>query len=162
MRDSWLPSRDGHAPIFDDAHRCASDVHNSHKPHQIVKNQLFLTKILWYWTLIFHSWGWIKPSGMNNNDILGTQNWKQSQADPFLAQKIAIFGKYLYVDNVDEIFIRIRIFTHMRIIRMNHIFRIRIPNPNSNICLSFFCLNLPCWLFRHLLYLTFSPPNYKN
>ena len=41
---------------------------------------------------------------MNNNDILGTQNWKQSQADPFLApQKMAIFGKYLYVDNVDKI-----------------------------------------------------------
>ena len=43
---------------------------------------------------------------MNTNDILGTQNWKQSQADPFLAQNIAIFGKYLYVDNEDEIFIR--------------------------------------------------------
>ena len=41
---------------------------------------------------------------MNNNDILGTQNWKQSQADPFLAQKVAIFGKYSYVYNVDEIF----------------------------------------------------------
>ena len=41
---------------------------------------------------------------MNKNDILGTQNWKQSQADPFLAQKIAIFCKYLYVDNVDEIY----------------------------------------------------------
>ena len=37
---------------------------------------------------------------MNNNDILGTQ----SQADLFLTQKIAIFGIYLYVDNVDEIF----------------------------------------------------------
>ena len=61
---------------------------------------------------------------MNNNDILGTQNWKQSQADPFLAQKVAIFGKYLYVDNVDEIFtrIRVRIVAHMRIIRMNRIF----------------------------------------
>ena len=69
---------------------------------------------------------------MNNNDILGTQNWKQSQADPFLAQKIAIFGKYLYVDNVDEIFIRIRIFAHMRIIRMNRIFRIRMANPSIN------------------------------
>ena len=67
---------------------------------------------------------------MNNNDILGTQNWKQSQADPFLAQKITIFGKYLYVDNVDEIFIRIRIFAHMRIIRMNRIFRIRMANPS--------------------------------
>ena len=62
---------------------------------------------------------------MNNNDILGTQNWKQSQADPFLAQKVAIFGKYLYVDNVDEIFIRICIF---RIIR---IFRIRMANPSD-------------------------------
>ena len=51
---------------------------------------------------------------MNNNDILGTQNWKQSQADPFLAQKIAIFGKYLYVDNVDEILICIRIFAHIQ------------------------------------------------
>ena len=61
---------------------------------------------------------------MNNNDILGTQNWKQSQADPFLAQKIAIFGKYLYVDNVDEIFIRI--FANMRIIRMSRIF----PHPD--------------------------------
>ena len=40
---------------------------------------------------------------MNSKDILGTQNWKQSQADPFLAQKIAIFGKYLYVDNVDNV-----------------------------------------------------------
>ena len=67
---------------------------------------------------------------MSNNDILGTQNWKQSQADPFLAQKIAIFGKYLYVDNVDEIFIRIRIFAHRRIIRMNRILRIRMANPN--------------------------------
>ena len=71
---------------------------------------------------------------MSNNDILGTQNWKQSQADPFLAQKIAIFGKYLYVDNVDEIFIRIRIciFAHMRIIRMNRIFCIRMANPIWN------------------------------
>ena len=58
---------------------------------------------------------------MSNNDILGTQNWKQSQSDPFLAQKIAIFGKYLYVDNVDEIFIRIQIFANMRIIRINRI-----------------------------------------
>ena len=69
---------------------------------------------------------------MNNNDILGTQNWKQSQADPFLAQKVAIFGKYLYVDNVDEIFIRIRIFVHMCIIRMNRIFRICMANPNKD------------------------------
>ena len=43
----WEEIRDGHAPIFADAHRCASDAHNSHKPHQIVKrNQLFFTKIL--------------------------------------------------------------------------------------------------------------------
>ena len=35
--------------------------------------------------------------------ILGTQNWKQSQVDSFLAKKMAILGKYLYVDNVDEI-----------------------------------------------------------
>ena len=67
---------------------------------------------------------------MNNNDIMGTQNWKQSQADPFLAQQIAIFGRYLYVDNVDEIFIRIRIFAQMRIIRMNRIFCIRMANPS--------------------------------
>ena len=40
----------------------------------------------------------------HNNDILSTQNWKQSQADPFLAQKVAIIAKYFYVDNVDEIF----------------------------------------------------------
>ena len=58
---------------------------------------------------------------MNNNDILGTQNWKQSQADPFLAPKKAIFGKYLYVDNVDR-----------RIIRMNRIFGIRMANPIWN------------------------------
>ena len=38
---------------------------------------------------------------------------------------VAIFGKYLYVDNVDEIFIRICIF---RIIR---IFRIRMANPSD-------------------------------
>ena len=71
---------------------------------------------------------------MNNNDILGTQ----SQADPFFAQKIAIFGKYLYVDNVDEIFtrIRIRIVAHMRIIRMNCIFRIRMANPIQNTCIT--------------------------
>ena len=50
---------------------------------------------------------------MNTNDILGTQNWKQRQADPFMDQKIAIFGKYLYVDDVDEIFIRIRTFAHI-------------------------------------------------
>ena len=63
---------------------------------------------------------------MNNNDIFGTQNWKQSQADPFLAQKVAIFGKYFYVDNVEEIF---HTHPHMRIIRMNRIFRIRMANP---------------------------------
>ena len=65
---------------------------------------------------------------MNNNDILGTQDWKQSEADPFLGQKIAIFGKYLFVDNVDEIFIRIRIFAHVRIIRIFHI-RMAIGQP---------------------------------
>ena len=50
-----------------------------------------------------------------------------------MAQKVAIFGKYLYVDNVDEIFIliRIRIFAQMRIICMNRIFRICMANPNS-------------------------------
>ena len=98
------------------------------------KNHLFLTKILWFWTLNFHSWGWIKPGGMNNNDILGTQNWKQSQADPFLAQKVAIFGKYSYVDNVDEIFnphTHPHI-PHMRIIRIIRIFRIRMASPSSN------------------------------
>ena len=66
---------------------------------------------------------------MNNNDILGTQNLKQSQADPFLAQKVAIFGKYLYVDNVDEIFHPHPHILHMRIIRMNRIFRVRMANP---------------------------------
>ena len=30
--------------------------------------------------------------------MLGTQNWTQSQADPFLAHKIAIFVEYLYLD----------------------------------------------------------------
>ena len=71
---------------------------------------------------------------MNNNDILGTQNWKQSQADPFLAHKVAIFGKYLYVDNVDDIFHphpHLHI-PHKRIICMNRIFRIRMANPNQN------------------------------
>ena len=60
------------------------------------------------------AWGWIKPRGLNNNNILGTQNWKQSLADPFLAQNMAIFGKYFYVDNVEEIFnMRMnRIFPH--------------------------------------------------
>ena len=52
---------------------------------------------------------------MSNNDILGTPNWKQS---------------HIYLDNVDEIFIRIRIFAHMRIIRMNRIFLIRMANPS--------------------------------
>ena len=79
---------------------------------------------------------------MNNDDILDTQNWNQSQADPFLAQKIAIFGKYLYVDNVDEIFIRIRIFAHMRIIRMNRIFRICMANPNLFAHFLVFCILL--------------------
>ena len=65
---------------------------------------------------------------MNKNDLLSTQNGKQSPTDPFLAQKIATFGKYLYVNNVDEIFIRIRIFANMRIIRMNRIF----PHPHGH------------------------------
>ena len=64
---------------------------------------------------------------MNNNDILGTQNWKHIQDDPFFAQKLAVFGKYLYVDNVDEIF---HPHPHMRIIRMNRIFCIRMANPS--------------------------------
>ena len=71
---------------------------------------------------------------MNNNDILGTQNWKQSQADPFLAQKVAIFGKYSYVYNVDEIFnphTHPHI-PHMRIIRIIRIFRIRMASPNPD------------------------------
>ena len=75
---------------------------------------------------------------MNNNDILGTQNWKQSQADPFLAQKVAIFGKYSYVYNVDEIFnphTHPHI-PHMRIIRIIRIFRIRMANPSENALLS--------------------------
>ena len=54
----------------------------------------------------------------------------RARLNQFLSQKIAIFGKYLYVDNVDEIFIRIRIFAHRRIIRMNRILRIRMANPN--------------------------------
>ena len=65
---------------------------------------------------------------MNNNDILGTQKWKQSPANPLSAQKIAIFGKYSYVDNVDEIFICIRIFARVRIIRIFHI-RMAIGQP---------------------------------
>ena len=86
-----------------------------------------MTKILWFWSLFFHSWRWIKkPRGRNNNYILGTQNWKQSQADPFLAQRVAIFGRYLYVDNVGEIMH----IPHMHIIRMNRIFRIRMANPS--------------------------------
>ena len=67
---------------------------------------------------------------MNNNDILGTQNWKQSQADPFLAQKVAIFAKYSYVYNVDEIFNPH--IPHMRIIRIIRIFRIRMASPSGN------------------------------
>ena len=35
---------------------------------------------------------------MNNNDTLGTQNCKLSQADPFFDQHITIFGNYSYVD----------------------------------------------------------------
>ena len=56
----------------------------------------------------------------------------RERLNPFLSQKMAIFGIYLYVDNVDEIFIRIRIFAHMRIIRMSRIFRIRMANPSRN------------------------------
>ena len=41
---------------------------------------------------------------------------------PFLSPKNSIFGRYLYVDNVDEIFIRIHIFANVRMIRMNVIF----------------------------------------
>ena len=48
------------------------------------------------------------------------------------SSKMAIFGKYLqlHVDNVDEIFIRIRIFLNMRIIRMNRILMV-ISNRNT-------------------------------
>ena len=46
----------------------------------------------------------------------------------FWIQNMAIFGKYLYVDNVEEIFICIRIFANMRIIRMNRIF----PHPHGH------------------------------
>ena len=119
-----------------------------------------MTKILWFWTLNFHSWGWIKPGGMNNNDILGTQNWKQSQADPFLAQKVAIFGKYSYVDNVDEIFnphTHPHI-PHMRIIRIIRIFRIRMADPNSLIAsvkCSIIYLHLWNIVFYILVYLMF-------
>ena len=58
---------------------------------------------------------------------------ENSQADPFLAQKLAIFGKYLYVDNVDEIFnphTHPHI-PHMRIIRIIRIFRIRMASPTT-------------------------------
>ena len=107
----------GHAPILADAHRCASDAHTSHKPHQIVKkNQLFLTKILWFSTLIFHSWGWIKPSLMNNNDILAPKNAK-------------------YVDNVDfhpHLHPHILHMRIIRIFRIFRIFRIRMANPSCN------------------------------
>ena len=65
-----------------------------------------------------------------DRDILGTQNWKQSQADPFLAQKVAIFGKYSYVYNVDEIFNPH--IPHMRIIRIIRIFRIRMASPSHD------------------------------
>ena len=46
---------------------------------------------------------------------------------PYFAQKVTSFGKYLYVVNVDKIFIRIHIFAHVRIIRMNRIF----PYPHG-------------------------------
>ena len=52
----------------------------------------------------------------------------RGQADPFLAQKVAIFGKYSYVYNVDEIFNPH--IPHMRIIRIIRIFRIRMASPN--------------------------------
>ena len=105
---------------------------------------------------MFHSWGWIKPSGMNDNDILGTQNWKQSQADPFLAHKIAIFGRYLYVDNMDENFHPHLNIPHMRIIRMKRIFCIRMANPSrysSKQNKGFtFSLTLLCYRLVHFLF----------
>ena len=56
---SFVPilTRDGHAPILADAHRCASDVHNSHKPHQIVKQKstFFDQNIVILDSFIFHS-----------------------------------------------------------------------------------------------------------
>ena len=56
---------------------------------------------------------------------------------------MAIFCKYLYVDNVDEIFIRIRIFVHMHTIRMNRLFRICMANPNP------YC-NIPTSIFQNI------------
>ena len=51
----------------------------------------------------------------------------------FWPQKMQFFAyMYLYVDNVDKIFIRIRIFAHMRIIRLNRIFRIRMAYPTCD------------------------------
>ena len=47
-----------------------------------------------------------------------------------MGQKVAIFGKYLYVDSVDEIFRPHPHIPHMHIIRMNRIFHIRMANPN--------------------------------
>ena len=47
-----------------------------------------------------------------------------------MAHRVAIFGKYLYVDDVDEIFHPHPHILHMRIIRMNRIFRIQMANPN--------------------------------
>ena len=47
--------------------------------------------ILWFLTFIFRSCGGIKPRVMNKNDILGTQNYKQSQGNTILAQKFAFF-----------------------------------------------------------------------
>ena len=43
-----------------------------------------------------------------------------------LLKKLPLFGKYSYVDNVDDIFIRI--FADMRIIRMNRTF----PYPHGH------------------------------
>ena len=77
---------------------------------------------------------------MNNNDILGTQNYKQSQADPFLAPK-----KKQLLANIYMWIMWMRFSSasaYSRIIRMDRIFRIRMANPIwncifvGNTCLS--------------------------
>ena len=39
---------------------------------------------------------------MRNNDIVGTQNLKQNQADPFLAQKIVILDAHFSFLRMDK------------------------------------------------------------
>ena len=65
---------------------------------------------------------WDSPKGMNHHHILSTQNWKPSQAGPFLPQKLPFLSNYCHVDNVDEIYICVRIFVNVHIICMTRIF----------------------------------------